>query len=163
MLGISTTTPNANQEERVDTESASVQRNQGESPVSQATSRRSDASGAGEPGVRIVPIRTMVATVPGPLGRLPSEPSGNSIGLYYPVLGRFQHVSSGHGNSEQGSQPPSQHHAAQQSTPESTLQRQSMEDSARNGNLTNEHSTSPIAWSKADKGAIPLFGECGVA
>ncbi|XP_061350728.1 ubiquitin-like domain-containing protein CIP73 isoform X2 [Gastrolobium bilobum] len=129
------TTPNDNQEERGDTQSASVQRNPGESSVNQATSRRPDTSIAGEPGVRIVPIRTMVAAVPGPLGRPPSEPSGNSIGLYYPVLGRFQNISSGHANSEQGSQPPSQHHAVQQSTPESTLQRQSMEDSARNGSL----------------------------
>lgn len=81
----------------------------------------------------------MVAAVPGPIGRSPSEPSGNSMGLYHPVLGRLQHVSSGHANSEQGSQPPSQHHASQQSTPESTLQRQSMDDFARNGNVTNEH------------------------
>lgn len=81
-----------------------------------------------------MPVRTMVAAVPGPLGRPSSEPSGSSMGLYYPVLGRIQHVSSGHANSEQGSQPASQHHTAQHSTPESTLQRQSMEDSARNGN-----------------------------
>lgn len=88
-----------------------------------------------------MPIRTMVAAVPSPLGRTPSESSGNSIGLYYPVIGRFQHVPSGHGNSESGSEPSSQHHASglhtvQQSTPESTGQRQSMDDSARNGNIT---------------------------
>ncbi|RYR76748.1 hypothetical protein Ahy_A01g001306 isoform E [Arachis hypogaea] len=134
MLGVSTATPNASQEERADTQSASVQRNQGEGPANQAASRRSDVAGAGEQGVRIVPIRTMVATVPGSLGRPPAEPSGNSIGVYYPVLGRFQQVSSGHGNSEQGSQPASQHHAVQQSSHENTLQRQN-EDSARNGNI----------------------------
>ncbi|MED6222510.1 Ubiquitin-like domain-containing protein cip73 [Stylosanthes scabra] len=122
--GVSTATPNASQEERADTQSASVQRNQGEGPANQANSRRPDVAGAGEQGVRILPIRTMVATVPGSLGRPPSEPSGNSIGVYYPVLGRFQQVSSGHGNSEQGSQPPSQHHAVQQSSREDTLRRQ---------------------------------------
>ncbi|CAL0330456.1 unnamed protein product [Lupinus luteus] len=134
--GTSTTTPNANQEERNDTQSASVQRNQGESSVNQSTSRRPNASIAGEPGIRVVPIRTMVAAVPGPIGRLPLEQSGNSMGFYYPVLGRMQPVSSGLANSEQRSQPPSQHHAAQQSTLESTLQRQSMVDSASNGSVS---------------------------
>ncbi|XP_019464480.1 PREDICTED: large proline-rich protein bag6-A-like isoform X3 [Lupinus angustifolius] len=133
--GTSTTTSNANQEERNDTQSAAVQRNQGESSVNQAPSRRSNASLAGEPGIRVVPIRTMVAAVPGPIGRLPSEQSGNSMGFYYPVLGRLQPVSYGHANSEQGSQPPSQHHAAQQSTIQSTLQRQGMVDSASNGSI----------------------------
>ncbi|RYR76747.1 hypothetical protein Ahy_A01g001306 isoform D [Arachis hypogaea] len=141
MLGVSTATPNASQEERADTQSASVQRNQGEGPANQAASRRSDVAGAGEQGVRIVPIRTMVATVPGSLGRPPAEPSGNSIGVYYPVLGRFQQVSSGHGNSEQGSQPASQHHAVQQSSHENTLQRQN-EDSARNGSSSTPTTSS---------------------
>nr|XP_029143472.1 ubiquitin-like domain-containing protein CIP73 isoform X1 [Arachis hypogaea] len=139
--GVSTATPNASQEERADTQSASVQRNQGEGPANQAASRRSDVAGAGEQGVRIVPIRTMVATVPGSLGRPPAEPSGNSIGVYYPVLGRFQQVSSGHGNSEQGSQPASQHHAVQQSSHENTLQRQN-EDSARNGSSSTPTTSS---------------------
>jgi len=134
ILGTSTTTPNASQEERGDTQSASVQRNPVESSASQATSRRPDASIAGESGIRIVPLRTMVAAVPGPLGRASSEPSGNSTGLYHPVLGRFQRVTTGQANSEQGSQSASQHRAATHSTPESTLQRQSTEDSARNGN-----------------------------
>jgi hypothetical protein len=75
----------------------------------------------------------MVAAVPGPLGRPSSEPSGNSTGLYHPVLGRFQRVTTGQANSEQGSQSASQHRAPH-STPESTLERQIAEDSARNGN-----------------------------
>ncbi|KAJ6355181.1 hypothetical protein OIU77_005718 [Salix suchowensis] len=41
-------------------------------------------------------------TVPGTFGRLPSDSSGNSTGLYYPLLGRFQNVASGHGNSGRG-------------------------------------------------------------
>lgn len=85
-----------------------------------------------------MPIRTMVAAaVPGPVVRPPSESSGNSIGLYYPILGRFQHVSSGHVNSEQRSQHSSQHNAAVPSTTESMLERQTTDDSTRNGNLTN--------------------------
>lgn len=131
--GTSTTSSNTNQEERNDIQSASVQRNPGESSVNQAISRRPDSSIAGESGVRLVPIRTMVAAVPGPLGRPPSESSGNSIGLYYPILGRFQHVSSGHANSEQVAQQSSQQRAAVLSTPESMLQRQNTDDSARNG------------------------------
>ncbi|KAE9601763.1 putative ubiquitin [Lupinus albus] len=134
--GTSTTTPNTNQEERSDTQSASVQRNQGESSVNLSTSRRPNASIAGEPGIRVVPIRTMVAAVPGPISRLPLEQSGNSMGFYYPVIGRMQPVSSGRANSEQRSQPPSQHRAAQQSTLESTLQRQSVVDSASNGSVS---------------------------
>lgn len=85
-----------------------------------------------------MPIRTMVAAaVPGPVVRPPSESSGNSIGVYYPILGRFQQVSSGHVNSEQRSQHSSQHHAAVPSTTESMLERQTTDDSTRNGNLTN--------------------------
>lgn len=85
-----------------------------------------------------MPIRSMVTAVPGALGRPSSEPSGSSIGLYYPVLGRFQHASSGQANNEVGPQSANQHHAAQHATPESTLQRQSTEgsDSTRNGNQT---------------------------
>ncbi|CAJ1944724.1 unnamed protein product [Sphenostylis stenocarpa] len=135
--GTSSTLSNTNQEERSDTQSVLVQRNPGDNPVNQATSRRPDASFPGEPGVRLVPIRTMVAAaVPGPVGRPPSESSGNSIGLYYPILGRFQHVSSGHANSEQGSQQSTQHQAAVPSTTESMLQRQNTDDSARNGSLS---------------------------
>ncbi|KAI9117193.1 hypothetical protein K1719_011359 [Acacia pycnantha] len=135
--GTSTSSANVNREEHGDTQSASVQRNPVEISVNQTNSRLpEDISFGGESGVRIVPIRTMVAAVPSHLGRNPSESSANSIGLYYPVIGRFQHAPSGHGNSESGSQPASQHHAsafhaAQQSTPESTGQ--SMDDPARNG------------------------------
>ncbi|XP_054821252.1 ubiquitin-like domain-containing protein CIP73 [Prosopis cineraria] len=137
--GTSTSSANVNREEHGDAQSASVQRNPVEVSVNQTSSRfPEDLSVGGESGVRIVPIRTMVAAVPSHLGRNPSESSANSIGFYYPVIGRFQHVPSGNGNSESGSQPASQHqassfHAAQQSTPESTGQRQSMDDPARNG------------------------------
>ncbi|XP_028790164.1 ubiquitin-like domain-containing protein CIP73 isoform X2 [Neltuma alba] len=137
--GTSTSSANVNREENGDAQSATVQRNPVEISVNQTSSRLpEDLSFGGESGVRIVPIRTMVAAVPSHLGRNPSESSANSIGLYYPVIGRFQHAPSGHGNSDSGSQSAGQHHASgfhavQQSTPESTGQRQSMDDPARNG------------------------------
>ncbi|KAF7806474.1 ubiquitin-like domain-containing protein CIP73 isoform X1 [Senna tora] len=137
--GTSTSAANVNREEQGDAQTASVQRNPVEVSVNQASSRLpEDLSFAGESGVRIVPIRTMVAAVPTPLARTASESSGNSIGLYYPVIGRFQQAPSGPGNIESGSQQPSPLHAsglhaAQQSTPESTGQRQSTDDPVRNG------------------------------
>ncbi|KAK7265161.1 hypothetical protein RJT34_32777 [Clitoria ternatea] len=133
--GTSTTSSNNNQEERSDTQSASAQRNPGESSFNQATTRRPEASiAAGEPGVRLVPIRTMVAAVPGPLGRTPSESSGNFIGLYHPI--RIPYVSSGNANNEQGSQPSGRHPSTLLSTPEPTLQRQNTDDFSRNGLLS---------------------------
>jgi len=89
----------------------------------------------------VVPLRTVVAAVPGTFGRLPSDSSGNSIGLYYPVLGRFQHVASGHGNGGQGSQASGEHHAAgvqtdQPPTLEPAVHRQNTEQRTRDGNVT---------------------------
>ena len=102
----------------------------------------------------MVPLRTMVAAVPGTFGRLPSDSSGNSIGLYYPVLGRFQHVASGHGSGGQGSQASDEHHTArvqtdQPPTLEPAVQQQNIEHRTRDGNVTilqfNEV-TSIITW-----------------
>ncbi|XP_059635237.1 ubiquitin-like domain-containing protein CIP73 isoform X2 [Cornus florida] len=94
--GSSTARANANQEERAGSQRASGQTspamNGSEFHVSQATSGvPGDPSHTAAPGVRLVPIGTMVAAVPGPLGRLP-------------VLGRFQHVASGLLSSRRGSQ-----------------------------------------------------------
>ncbi|KAM4125527.1 hypothetical protein ACJW30_01G318700 [Castanea mollissima] len=114
--GSSTTTPHVNREERSDTQQPTGHRDSvasGEIPINPPTSRVSEGpSFTGEPGVRVVPIRTMVAAVPGPFSRLPSDSSGNSIGLYYPVLGRFQHVASGNVSGEQGFQASGERHPA---------------------------------------------------
>ena len=50
-----------------------------------------------EGGVRVVPIRTVVAAaVPASFGRVPSNSSANSLGMFYhPLLGRFQQAGSG--------------------------------------------------------------------
>ncbi|XP_074576248.1 ubiquitin-like domain-containing protein CIP73 [Curcuma longa] len=49
---------------------------------------------AGDSGVRVLPIRTVV-TAPAGVGRSTSESSGSAVGLIYPFLARVQHVTSG--------------------------------------------------------------------
>ncbi|KAK8515527.1 hypothetical protein V6N12_075567 [Hibiscus sabdariffa] len=140
--GSTTSTPNIVRQTRHDTSQQSGQRNPSmasgsENHSTQTTSSVPDApSFAGESGVRVVPIRTMVAAVPTPSGRVPSDSSGNSVGLYYPLLGSFQHTSPGHPSGERESQ------MEQQPIPESAVQHQSSEESARDvvGSLPNASS-----------------------
>lgn len=114
----------------------------GENPTNQAATRIVEGSSlGGESGVRVVPIRTMVAALPGPFSRLPSNSSGNSIGLYYPVLGRFPHPASGNARTERGSQASSERqstglHSEQHTILESVVEQQNVEDAARDGNAT---------------------------
>ncbi|PIA45619.1 hypothetical protein AQUCO_01600085v1 [Aquilegia coerulea] len=61
------------------------------------------ASLIGEAGVRVLPLRTVVATVP-VVGRPTTNSSGSSMGLLYPLLARVQHVSSGQSNDARGAQ-----------------------------------------------------------
>ncbi|KAI9192715.1 hypothetical protein LWI28_026998 [Acer negundo] len=87
----------------------------------------------------------MMAAVPAPFGRLPSDSTGNSLGLYYPVLGRFQHVASGIVNGERGYQASAEHHSAgaqtdQPSVPDPAAPQHNTGDPARNGSLPNLHS-----------------------
>ncbi|KAK3221814.1 hypothetical protein Dsin_008839 [Dipteronia sinensis] len=149
--GSSMSTANTNREERGNTELSSGQGNSPTGPASenlgnQTTSRNSEGSPfAGESGVRVVPIRTMMAAVPAPFGRLPSDSSGNSLGLYYPVLGRFQHVASGIVSGERGYQASAEHHSAgvqtdQPSVPDPAAPQHNTGDPARNGSLPNLHS-----------------------
>ncbi|XP_065850383.1 ubiquitin-like domain-containing protein CIP73 isoform X2 [Euphorbia lathyris] len=146
--GSSTTSQNVNNEERGDIPNPSGQRNNGtgsggESLANQTASRVTEASSfGGEHGVRVVPIRTMVAAVPGPFSRIPSDSSTNSMGLYYPILGRFQHVASGNvnGAGARGPEASGEHHPAgvqneQQSTTESNVQQQNAEPQIRDGSL----------------------------
>ncbi|XVE98458.1 hypothetical protein REPUB_Repub03eG0108500 [Reevesia pubescens] len=149
--GSSMATPNIIRDEHPHNTQHSGQRNPSmvsgsENRSTQTTSRVSDTpSLAGESGVRVVPIRTMVAAVPAPLGHLPSDSSGNSVGLYYPLLGTFQHIAPGHVSGERGSQASIEHLSAgaqteQQPIPESAVQHQSSEESARDGSLPNANS-----------------------
>nr|XP_048334815.1 ubiquitin-like domain-containing protein CIP73 isoform X3 [Ziziphus jujuba var. spinosa] len=141
--GSSTATHDANREEHGDTQQPSGQRDPttssgGENPVTQAASRVPEGpTFAGDSGVRVVPIRTMVAAVPGPFSRLPSDSSGNSVGLYYPVLGRLQHVASGHVSSDRGSQASGERNPASVHTEQQMAQAsvQRLNDLAQDGSI----------------------------
>ncbi|KAA3476839.1 large proline-rich protein bag6-like isoform X1 [Gossypium australe] len=146
--GSSMATPNT-REEHPPNQSGQNSQSMGsdsENRSSQTTSRVSDTpSFAGESGVRVVPIRTMVAAVPAPLGRLPSESSGNSVGVYYPLLGRLQNIAPGHVSGEREPQASGEHPSSgaqpeQLRIPESAVQHQSSEESARDGSLPNANS-----------------------
>ncbi|KAM0974327.1 hypothetical protein ACFX2C_017524 [Malus domestica] len=141
------TTPDATRDEHGETQQPSGQRNPvtssgSENPTNQATSRVSGGSAfAGDPAVRIMPIRTMVAAVPASLSRQPSDSSGISGGLYHPLLGRFQHVASGNVNSERGTpasrdRHPANLHTDNQSS-ESAAEQQNAADPARDGSAPN--------------------------
>ncbi|KAJ8558525.1 hypothetical protein K7X08_034054 [Anisodus acutangulus] len=62
------------------------------------------SSSAGESAVRVVPIRTVVAAIPASVGRSTSDSSRSPMGIFYPVLARVQHVSSGSSNNSGASQ-----------------------------------------------------------
>ncbi|XP_042444595.1 ubiquitin-like domain-containing protein CIP73 isoform X4 [Zingiber officinale] len=88
---------------------------------------------AGDSGVRVLPIRTVVS-VPAGAGRSTSESSGSAVGLIYPFLARVQHVTSGNlddagtnelsnGVNDNG------HNSEQQHTTGSTIESQNLESS----------------------------------
>ncbi|XP_057959141.1 ubiquitin-like domain-containing protein CIP73 isoform X2 [Malania oleifera] len=77
--------------------------------VNQATAVPEGPSSTREPEVRVVPIRTLVAAVPAPLRRIPSDSSHSSVGLFYPVLARIQHVASGNLSNARTSQTSDEH------------------------------------------------------
>ncbi|XP_062158133.1 ubiquitin-like domain-containing protein CIP73 isoform X2 [Alnus glutinosa] len=142
--GSSATTPNVNREEHSDTQQPFGHRNSttnsgGENPIITSASRVSEGpSFGGESGVQVVPTRTMIAAVPGPFSRLPSDSAGNLIGLYYPVLGRFQHVASGLVSGEQGSQASGERHSAGLQTEQQTdsaVQQHNLDGPARDGSF----------------------------
>ncbi|XP_022143043.1 large proline-rich protein BAG6 isoform X2 [Momordica charantia] len=123
--GSSTAAPNGNPEERSGTQQPSGQqeagRGVGENTTNQAATRTVEGpTMGGESGVRVVPIRTMVAAaLPGPFSRLPSNSSGNA-------------------RAERGSQASSERqstglHSEQHSILESVVEQQNVEDAARDG------------------------------
>ncbi|XP_077238006.1 ubiquitin-like domain-containing protein CIP73 [Tasmannia lanceolata] len=69
-----------------------------------------------EHGVRVVPVRTV--------NRPPSDSPGSSVGLFYPLLARFQNPSPGHLNDTRGSQPSSEHHYSETTPPANTSAQQ---------------------------------------
>ncbi|KAF8407193.1 hypothetical protein HHK36_006320 [Tetracentron sinense] len=99
-------------------------------------------TGTGESGVRVVPIRTVVTAVPAPVHRTPSDSSGSSVGLFYPVLARVQHATSGYLNNTSGSQASDERHPSGLQTErhpiaESTMQQPNIGDPVSDGNSPN--------------------------
>ncbi|KAI3426555.1 Ubiquitin-like domain-containing protein, partial [Psidium guajava] len=123
---------------------AAVANPSGENPITLPSSGVSEASipsFTGESGVRVVPIRTMVAAVPAPFSRLSSDSPSNPAGIYYPLIGRFQHAGSVAG--ERGSHALSEQHptlveTVQQVIPESLLHQQTPADPGRDGSSTTD-------------------------
>ncbi|KAK6944415.1 hypothetical protein RJ641_025517, partial [Dillenia turbinata] len=109
----------------------------GENPANQATPGVSEASAfSSESGVRVLPIRAMVAAVPGSLGRLPADSSAGAFGLYYPVIGGMEHVTSMQFSSGRGSQASARTQPGPHLPSESALQPQNQGDLARDVNST---------------------------
>ncbi|KAA8521612.1 hypothetical protein F0562_012285 [Nyssa sinensis] len=83
----------------------------GGNSIHQATAGASESpSSTRESEVRVVPIRMVVAAVPAPVRRSPSDSAHGSMGLVYPVLARVQHVTTGNLNSARGSQASDESH-----------------------------------------------------
>ncbi|KAG6423436.1 hypothetical protein SASPL_113832 [Salvia splendens] len=97
------------------------------SPNSTSPSQQQDAATAEpnsrnrEPQLRAIPLRTVVAAVPAPVGRS-ADSSRGSVGILYPVMARVQHQSSGSSNNARTSQASDLNHAAEQ--PDSSTQQQ---------------------------------------
>lgn len=96
------------------------------------------SSSTREAEVRVVPIRTVVAAIPAAARRSPNDSSRSSMGLFYPVLARVQHVMSGNYNGARGSQVSDEHQprglgTQRQPVPESASQQQNIESQGRDG------------------------------
>lgn len=88
---------------------------------------------AGDSGVRVLPIRTVV-TVPAGVGRSISESSGSAVGVIYPFLARVQHVTSGNlgdagANEMSNGVNDNGRNSEQQRTTASTVESQNLESS----------------------------------
>lgn len=83
----------------------------------------------------MVPIRTVVAAVPASVSRPTSNSSGSSMGLFYPLLARVQHVTAGQINDARVSQAsreqqPSNTESNYQQIPASAVQQQNIANEA---------------------------------
>ncbi|XP_064957301.1 ubiquitin-like domain-containing protein CIP73 isoform X2 [Musa acuminata AAA Group] len=114
-----------------------------------------NASLSEESGVRVLPIRTVVA-VPGGVNRSTSDPSGSSaVGLIYPLLARVQHVATGSLDDARGTESSNEinhdgHNAEEQANIGSTMHAQNLESTI--GNFINDIDSTPA-------NAVPLFSE----
>ncbi|KAK4349202.1 hypothetical protein RND71_031957 [Anisodus tanguticus] len=98
------------------------------------------SSSAMESGVRVVPIRTVVTTVPASVGHSTSNSSRGSMGILYPVLTRVQHINSRNSNNSGAAQASDQNNshgveAEQPPNPESAGEQQTNAFSGAEGNF----------------------------
>ncbi|KAF9614545.1 hypothetical protein IFM89_019208 [Coptis chinensis] len=106
--GPSLSTGNANQGEQVSSQQIPGQSGPERGPSSASSIQPQGAavtggpSFSGETGVRVLPIRTVVAAVPASISRSTSNSSG--MGLFYPLLARVQHMTPGLSNDARGAQ-----------------------------------------------------------
>ncbi|CAL5440125.1 unnamed protein product [Camellia sinensis] len=138
--------PAVNQMEQVGVQQSPVQNNPSTSvdgiSIHQATTGLSGSpSLTRESEVRVVPIRTVVTAVPASVRSSPSDSSRGSVGLFYPVLARVQHVASGNLNNPRDSQAfderRSDHfESGQQPNPDSALPQQDIGLPGADGNGT---------------------------
>ncbi|XP_021860167.1 ubiquitin-like domain-containing protein CIP73 isoform X3 [Spinacia oleracea] len=124
---------------------SSAQRNSttnssGEALINQSSTGTSGlpSSNSG-PAVRILPFRTMMAAVPD-LNRSPQDSSGGSLGLVYPVLGRYSSIPSANLSSRTGNQVSDEHQSTgvqtqPHSSPESASLPQNSEGAAGNAGI----------------------------
>ncbi|GMP94442.1 hypothetical protein CsSME_00043904 [Camellia sinensis var. sinensis] len=99
-----------------------------------------------ESEIRVVPIRTVVAAVPTSVRRSPSDSSHGSMGLFYPVLARVQHVASGNLNNVRAPQASDERHPAgfesgQHHNPDSAVQQQNIGLPGAEGNIPSGDGT----------------------
>lgn len=106
----------------------------GERPTHQPTSGTSDAPSPNTgSAVRILPFRTMMAAIPD-LNRPPSESPGGSLGMYYPVIGRYPNVASVNLSSSTRNHVSSEDQSSRlQTEANSNREQQNVEDHAGNG------------------------------
>lgn len=119
--------PSTHQTEPAGSRQSSGQRNSTptnsvETPINQSSTGTPSAPSNSGPAVRILPFRTMMAAVPD-LNRSPQDSSGGSVGLLYPVLGRYSSVPSVNLSSRTGNQVSDEHHSGGiQAQPNSSLE-----------------------------------------
>ncbi|KAG9156012.1 hypothetical protein Leryth_012084 [Lithospermum erythrorhizon] len=78
-------------------------------PAHGITSEGAGHSSTRDPEVRVVPIRSVYASVPTAIGPAASDSTHGSIGMIYPVLARVHHVTPGNPTVPRSSQVPGQH------------------------------------------------------
>ncbi|OVA00284.1 Ubiquitin domain [Macleaya cordata] len=158
--GTSMSTPNVNQDEQDGPQ---------QTPGVTDPSRTSDGANSlhqavsGVPsftrdsGVRMVPIRTVVAAIPSAVNRSTSDSSGSSVGLFHPLLARVQYVTSRQLNNTRASQASTEHHPTvpetdRQQIPDSIVQQQNIVSNiagvhVRDGNLETSTLSNPTVAS----------------